>query len=122
MTEAAGDRDPRPAGFPAGPFRVAAVLFDFDGTLTSPGALDLPGLAQEIGCPTTTPVLEYIQGVEDLEQRVMLVRRLEALELAAAAASRPNAGAEEVVLGLREMGLPLAILSRNGTRAILRAL
>lgn len=122
MTESADFKSLRPAGSPAGPFRVAAVLFDFDGTLTSPGTLDLPGFGREIGCPASMPVLEYIEGILDSERRALLARRLETFEMAGAAASRPNTGAEEAVLALREMGLPLAILSRNGTRAILRAL
>lgn len=121
MTQSTGISGRWPAGFPARPFRVAAVLFDFDGTLTSPGALDFPGFAREIGCPATLPVLEYIEGVEDPQRRAILARRLEVFEMTAAAASRPNAGAEEAVLALADMGLPLAILSRNGSRAILRA-
>ena len=30
-------------------FRLRAVVFDFDGTLTRPGALDFPAIKREVG-------------------------------------------------------------------------
>ena len=47
------------------PFRAKAVLFDFDGTLTAPGALDFRVIKKEIGCPQDMPVLEFIEELKD---------------------------------------------------------
>ena len=45
------------------PFCIKAVLFDFDGTLTQPGALNFPLLKETIGCPADIPVLEFIENL-----------------------------------------------------------
>ena len=39
---------------------MKGVLFDFDGTLTQPGAIDFLAIKREIGCPKDTAILEYI--------------------------------------------------------------
>jgi len=51
------------------PFYIKAVLFDFDGTLTKPGALNFPRLKKTIGCPADVPVLEFIEDFPTLSQR-----------------------------------------------------
>jgi hypothetical protein len=42
---------------------IKGVLFDFDGTLTMPGALDFPAIKREMGCPPDFPILEYLETV-----------------------------------------------------------
>jgi hydrogenase expression/formation protein HypE len=42
-----------------GAYRIDGVLFDFDGTLTRPGALDFSVIKRAIGCRADTPVLEF---------------------------------------------------------------
>ena len=44
-------------------FRVKAVLFDFDGTLTEPGSLDFLLLKETMGCPPYSPILEFIEDL-----------------------------------------------------------
>jgi len=66
-------------------FRIKALLFDFDGTLTHPGSLDLPGFARSIGCPAGRPVLEWIESLPDAHERGHCARLLEEFELRAAA-------------------------------------
>ena len=51
------------------PFRIKAVLFDFDGTLTKPGALNFSLLKETIGCPADLPVLEFIESLPVPEHR-----------------------------------------------------
>ena len=51
-----GTHPPRPR-----PFRLRAVLFDFDGTLTVPGQLDFAAIKREVGCPPDQLVLEWIE-------------------------------------------------------------
>jgi hydrogenase expression/formation protein HypE len=104
------------------PYRIDAVLFDFDGTLTRPGALDFSVIKRAIDCPDKTPVLEFMAGVEDQERRADMARQLDRFELDGAAASRPNTGAEEIVASIRKAGLPVGILTRNSRASVCRAL
>jgi len=54
---------------PRKPTQIKAVLFDFDGTLTKPGALDFNRIKSELGCPLDRPVLEFIQNLPTAAQR-----------------------------------------------------
>ncbi|NLE22681.1 MAG: HAD-IA family hydrolase [Actinobacteria bacterium] len=104
------------------PFRLRAVLFDFDGTLTHPGALDFAAIKREVGCPPDQFVLEWILSLEDGRRRAAATLALERFEIAAAQASAPNEGAEDLVPWLREQGLRIGVLTRNGRSAVDRAL
>ena len=103
-------------------FRVDAVLFDFDGTLTEPGALSFATIRAAIDCPPGRPILEFLAALPDPADRERRMGILESFELEAAAASRPSRGAEAAVLAVKERGLPVALISRNGLRSIERAL
>ncbi|MBW2127514.1 MAG: HAD family hydrolase, partial [Deltaproteobacteria bacterium] len=48
--------------------RIRGVLFDMDGTLTVPGALDFAAIKREIGCPPDIPILEYIESRPEWER------------------------------------------------------
>lgn len=100
---------------------IKGVLFDFDGTLTYPGALDFPAIKRLIGCPADQPVLEYIETLKN-PQRDELMKILEEKEDKAAETSRPNHGAEEFLSALKERGMPLGILSRNSLNSVKKAL
>jgi len=104
------------------PFRLQAVLFDFDGTLTGPGAIDFEAIRRAIGCPPGTPILEFVAAQTDAARRAELYSVLEGFELAAAAVSQPNLGAVQAVRGLKPLGLPVGVISRNGLASIERAL
>jgi beta-phosphoglucomutase-like phosphatase (HAD superfamily) len=104
------------------PYRIDAVLFDFDGTLTRPGALDFSVIKRAIGCPDGTPVLEFMAGVDDRQQRRRIwPGSLDRFELDGAAASRPNHGAEQLVATIRKAGLPVGILTRNSRASVVKA-
>lgn len=103
-------------------YRVRAVLFDFDGTLTRPGALDFDALRRELGCPAGVPVLEFIQGIAEDARQGEAWKALDRFEERGAAASRPNDGAESLVRRLKQKGLMVGILTRNCRAAVLRAL
>ena len=100
---------------------IQGVLFDFDGTLTLPGALDFPAIKAQLGCPQDRPVLEFIQD-QPPDERKVLMERLEEMEDAAAALSRPNHGAEDCIRALRKRGLRLGILTRNSLSSVSLAL
>jgi len=104
------------------PFRLRAVIFDFDGTLTRPHALDFPALKSAIGCPPDRFVLEWILALPDGAQRQTALDALERFELAGAAGSEPNEGAEELVQRLHAAGLKVGVLTRNGRAAVELAL
>jgi hydrogenase expression/formation protein HypE len=101
---------------------IKAVLFDFDGTLTRPGALDFPAVKRLLGCPTESPILEYIEGLGDGERRREACRILEDAELEAARRSRPNDGAEELVAFLAGRGIARGIITRNSRASIREAM
>jgi hydrogenase expression/formation protein HypE len=105
-----------------GSYRIKAVLFDFDGTLTRPGALDFPAIIAELGCPPNLPVLEYIQSLDDDGVRSAAVTRLNDFEMAGAAASQPNPGAEAVIDWLKDRSVIVGIVTRNSRASVRRAL
>jgi hydrogenase expression/formation protein HypE len=105
-----------------GPHPLKAVLFDFDGTLTIPGALDFPAIRVELGCPAGQPILEFIQSIQDPPGRRRLMERLTAIETSAAGRSRPNVGAQELVRWLKTKRLAIGILTRNSRQSVLQAL
>jgi HAD superfamily hydrolase (TIGR01509 family) len=95
---------------------IRAILFDFDGTLTRPGSIDLKGLRKVIGCPDGAVIIEYIMGLEPPDNRERTLRLLDEYERDGARRSIPNNGAEEALRGLMDRGIPLGILTNN-TRA-----
>jgi hydrogenase expression/formation protein HypE len=97
---------------------IRAVLFDFDGTLTRPEAIDFAVLRTLLGCPRGTAILEFIDALESEAVRREACRMLEEFELAAARASVPNDGAEELVGLLRDRGIGRGILTRNKMASI----
>ncbi|MBN1276441.1 MAG: HAD family hydrolase [Deltaproteobacteria bacterium] len=100
---------------------IKGVLFDFDGTLTHPGALDFPAIKRLMGCPLEQPILEYIETCRD-PRKSELIKILEEKEDLAAEASRPNYGAEECLITLKEKGISLGILTRNSLNSVKKAL
>ena len=112
---------PPPGGGPASP-RFGAVLFDFDGTLTHPGALDFAALRRALGCPPGTLILEYIDALPSEELRAEKHRILDDFETTAARASMPNEGAEDTVRLLLREGIRVGILTRNTRASVLTSL
>jgi hydrogenase expression/formation protein HypE len=101
--------------------RIKGVLFDFDGTLTLPGALDFPAIRREMDCPLNIPILEWLETVP-AEWKPPLMKILESAEEKAAEESLPNVGAEECLLTLRDKGFLLGIITRNSLLSVTRAL
>ncbi len=100
---------------------IQGILFDFDGTLTFPGALDFPAIKKEIGCPIDTPILEFIESLPK-ESRAKPQEILEVREKQAARNSKPNRGAENCLGLLKNRGIPLGILTRNTLNSVLCSL
>ncbi len=100
------------------PICFKAVLFDFDGTLTEPGTLDFSAVRAAIGCRPDQAVLEFIAGLQDESACRNAMDILDRFEIEAAARSRPNAGAEDLVRFLKDRGLRIGIISRNSLQSI----
>lgn len=101
--------------------RIKGVLFDFDGTLTLPGALDFPAIKRELNCPPDIPILEYLETVP-AELKPSLMKILESKEERAAEGSLPNVGAEECLWALRDRGVLIGIITRNSLPSVRVAL
>lgn len=100
---------------------IKGVLFDFDGTLTIPGAIDFIKIKDSLGCPPEVPILEFIESLDkdDQEKAHSLLDRHEE---EAARISLPAQGAESVIRELKEKDLPLGIITRNSLNSVLLAL
>jgi hydrogenase expression/formation protein HypE len=98
--------------------RITAVLFDFDGTLTRPDAIDFTALRAGIGVPPGVPILEHIEKLPTAGERESVHRLLLQWEEAAARASVPNDDAEDLVAEIRRRGLAVGILTRNTRRSL----
>jgi HAD superfamily hydrolase (TIGR01549 family) len=103
-------------------FYIKAVLFDFDGTLTKPGALNFPRLKKTMGCPADAPVLEFIEDLPTLSQRNEALKQLGRFEKEAAINSEPNIGAQKLIHFLRSKEIRIGIVTRNTLSSIKRAI
>ena len=104
------------------PFRISAVLFDFDGTLTKPDALDFSIIKKALACPKEIPVLEFIQSIPDPGKRAEAFEELNRFEREGAANSEPNPGAEDLIRLIASKGLPLGLITRNSLDSVREAL
>ncbi len=101
---------------------IKAVFFDFDGTLTSPGALDFQKIKLAIGCPAELPILEFIDRLENEDEKNSARQILDAFEMEAAAASCPGSGCEKLLRALKDRHFKIGIISRNSPQSIAKAL
>lgn len=101
--------------------KIKAVLFDFDGTLTYPGAIDYPAIKRELQCPPDMPILEFLETLSP-DKQAPLTAILEAEEETAAQASLPNIGAEKCLSTLKKRGIPIGIITRNSMQSVRVAL
>ncbi len=103
-------------------YRIQGVLFDFDGTLTRPFAIDFQAIKAAIECPPDQTILEFIDVLPDENRRLQCQATLHGMEMEAAGRSRPHEGAENLIAFLKSQGLPVGILTRNSRVAVERAL
>ncbi len=104
------------------PYRISAVLFDFDGTLTKPDALDFSVIKKTIGCPEEIPALEFIESISNPQKKAEAFKELNLFESRAADDSEPNPGAEKLIQTIHSMNLPMGIITRNSIDSVKKAL
>jgi hydrogenase expression/formation protein HypE len=100
---------------------IKGILFDFDGTLTVPGAINFLEIKAFLGCPSEVPILEFIESLNNNEQQ-KAYSLLDRHEERAARISFPAQDAEGVIRELKKKDLPLGIITRNSLNAVLLAL
>ena len=97
------------------------VLFDFDGTLTAPGAIDSAAIRRDINCHPEMDILAFIDTL-DAPSRAAADTIIDRHEQVAAARARPNDHAEEVLQQLAGHGVASGIVTRNNRRGLERSL
>ena len=95
---------------------VRGVVFDMDGTLVISG-LDFERIRAEANIPDGLPILEFIESASDAAREKAL-RVLLAHEGRAARSCSLRPGALHVLGSLRELGMKLALLTRNSRDSV----
>lgn len=88
------------------------VIFDLDGTLVD-SQLDFTQLCHQLGWPAGTPILEHLATLTDLHQYQRALTIIEDFEMQGAALARWMPGAADLLVVLRQLNIPTAILTRN---------
>jgi len=104
--------------------RLLAVVFDLDGTLSRPGAIDFLRLRARLAMPPSHPdILEWVK-TQPAERHAALLRVVEEEEEAGLAKLQLNAGAAELFnyLAARRPRLHSGVLTRNNASAMRRSL
>jgi HAD superfamily hydrolase (TIGR01662 family) len=97
------------------PMRPAALLFDMDGTLTTP-MLDFPRIKAEMGIGQR-PILEALAEMDHAaRQRAEMI--LHRHEDEAADGSTLNPGCEALLEWIDTQGIPIALITRNRRRSV----
>ena len=101
-------------------FRLSAILFDLDGTITTHGHLDFPKIRSAIGCPEGLSILEHIDSLPPAEKG-RAEKTLDEYEMAAAASVSAAPGLFDILQFASENSIRLGILTRNTRRAVDRS-
>jgi HAD superfamily hydrolase (TIGR01549 family) len=101
------------------PSEAEAVLFDWDGVIVDT-CLDFSGVREKYYGRRKAMLLEDSASLRP-EEREGLMRDLEDIEMAGAAAAKPVPDALGVIAWFERHGVPWAIVSRNCRKSILKA-
>ena len=107
---------------PARSYRIKAVLFDLDGTLTLPGTLNFSIIKRKLGCPPDAPLLEFIDTIDWPSEKEKALRALDEFEMEGARNSRPNPDSEILIRYLQSLNLKIGIITRNSLSIVKRTL
>ncbi len=101
---------------------IQAIFFDFDGTLTTPGALDFPKIKEAIDCPAEIPILEFIDSLESQAAQHSAQQILDTFEMEAAALSVPASGCEKLLKHLKKRDFKIGIITRNSLKSVAKTI
>lgn len=94
---------------------IKGVIFDMDGTITECN-VDFEAIKREARVPDV-PILEYMEEVDE-PRRKEILQILEKYEAQAAKTTCLRKGVEQVLEGLKRMGVKTALLTRNSRRSV----
>ena len=99
---------------------IDGVIFDLDGTLTAPGLIDFAAIRRDIGCPDGLDILSHIANLEEASPTQAkhawgVVEHHEVLSLNKVVEAT---GATSTLTELTAQGIPVAVLTRNSSRAL----
>lgn len=94
---------------------IAGIIFDLDGTLVA-SQLDFTLLREQVGCPADMDILDYVANLPAQPQQQAL-DIIEHHELEDAQSSHWLPGAQNLVNAIIQLGLPVAIVTRNSPKA-----
>ena len=95
--------------------KISAVIFDLDGTLVE-SSLNFRQIKTELNCPVDKDLLAYVETLPEAE-RVEANSYIESQEMLDAKVSRWLPWAKELVDNLHGLQLPMAIVTRNFSKA-----
>ena len=95
---------------------ITCLMLDMDGTLTAP-RLDFEKIKAEMDVPSDMSILEYIETVENDDEKHKLFMILDEHEVHAAKNAQPNAGYPELMQFLAGNGFKTAVLTRNSRKS-----
>lgn len=90
---------------------IKGVIFDLDGTLLS-SSINFAGLCQRLNVAKGTDLLEHIKYLPE-SQKATAIEMVQAEELADADTAEWLPGAKRFWEALQQLGLPVAIITRN---------
>ncbi|WP_148861995.1 HAD family hydrolase [Marinobacter fonticola] len=94
-----------------------AVAFDLDGTLVDSG-LDFAAIRETLGFPHGVGLLEHIATLDDAAEVARAHAVIHRFEMAGAERATWMPGAQALLAHLRDLGVPVAILTRNSREAV----
>ncbi|KPH65611.1 phosphatase [Pseudoalteromonas porphyrae] len=96
---------------------VEGVIFDLDGTLVS-SDLDFTLIRAQIGCPEEVDLLSYIATLPSPYMREEAMNIVHQHELMDAQHAYLLPGVAKAITQLKELAIPMAIVTRNYDRAV----
>jgi HAD superfamily hydrolase (TIGR01549 family) len=95
--------------------KIHGIIFDLDGTLVG-SQLNFPLLRELVGCPSDVDILEHVSSLpQDQQKQAQAVIEQHELDDAHTASWLP--GAKTLVETISNLGLPVAIVTRNSPKA-----
>ncbi|MBQ4850378.1 HAD family hydrolase [Pseudoalteromonas sp. MMG013] len=95
---------------------IKGVIFDLDGTLVSSG-LDFSIIKAQVGCPHEQDLLTYIDNLPSPYMRQEAMHIVHQHELMDAQTAELLPGVRDCLEALIDMSIPMAIVTRNYTKA-----
>ncbi|MCF2907059.1 HAD-IA family hydrolase [Pseudoalteromonas sp. DL2-H2.2] len=95
---------------------VKGVIFDLDGTLVT-SSLDFALIKAQVGCDRDADLLEYVESLPSPYMREEAMALIHQHEMQDAQHAEPIAGVTETLSFLKSIGMPLAIVTRNYSKA-----